>query len=140
MPFLANTYIWTARSSFSATTKVTTAPTAYLSGVLAAVEPMMASAYTLLPTSGGQQILGNDYLVHLDPGTDVKAGDRIIMCTLLDGVTPYPPEVDWQGTQQPGMPVGSEFWEVTFAQESSPPLAERTAYVKRHVLKGPAVG
>ena len=140
MPLLANCLITTARGTFNATSKVTGPPAGYLTGVSAAVEPMQANSYTLLPTAAGASLLGNDYVVRLDSGVDVQTGDRIINCMLLDGVTPYPPEVQWAGVTQPGV-IGAEYWEVSFAQEESPfPLPERTCYVKRVRLKGPVVG
>lgn len=117
---LPNALLSTERATYNATTESTSAPSAYLTGVLAHIEPMRASAYTLLPDSA----LTAEYVATVASGTDVAPGDVIATITLLDGVTP------WPGDRVANDP--NTAWEVAYIRETAPLfLPQRMVYLKR---------
>lgn len=116
--FMPNALLTVARGTYTAGTKATSAPAAYLGSVLAHIEPTVASAYKHLPDAA----LTSDYTILVAAGANIAAGARITAITALDGVTPWPNE----------RAATNEYWDVVFADESSAFfLPQRVLYVKR---------
>jgi hypothetical protein len=126
-PLLQNVLITTERSTFTASSGVTSqANSLVLAGYPAFIGPNTETAYKVLP----EQVLASEFIVKVESGTDIVEGDIFSSITLRDGVTPWP-----------GLNLAensNETLRVTFAKESTPgPLAHRIVYVGRERGGGP---
>ena len=121
---LPNIKITTQRPSFNATTGGTSAPSNYLVGLVAHIEPIYARHLYDLPSSASKA----SYMLTVKPTDDVQVGDTIVNITLLDGVTPWPNDMGSQTT-----------WMVNFERPLSPgPLASKVIYIQRLIYGGTA--
>ncbi len=121
---LTNATMTYSRSSYSSTTKVTSAPTSFGS-VRVHVFPVHALKPMLLPEAA----LTSDIVARCDSGTDIQDGD-LVNSLVLDNGSRWP-----SATPNP-----NESLEVVWIAESTPgipELAYRDAFVKRSELGGP---
>lgn len=131
MPLLANVSIATSRSVYTApvisnTQGVTSAPSPYLSGIPAHIQPTNMAKYAIF----GDAALSSDYVVMVDTGTDIVEGDRISSIVLiLDGVTLWPGSIPSNV---------NEFWIVAKSVEVAPMLLPACiVFIKRVKGGGP---
>ena len=127
MPLLANVLVTTQRSSYNATTKVTSSFVAKLTAIPAHAEPMDEIKYA----GFGADALSSDYVLAFDTGTDIIEQDRITaMVVITDGVTNWPADFIYGGT--------NEFLTVAYKLERGAVLLpERLVFIKRSTGGGP---
>ena len=132
-----NVLMWTARPQRNNTTGSRTLPnTVYLAKVGAYLKAVPASSYKKLPISA----LGAEFEAHVEPGTDIRTGDRILIITMLDGVTPWP---DFLALTDPAHAQASTYvnWWVKYAYERPPgPGNYRPLYLIRRRTGGEEYG
>lgn len=99
-------------------------------GIAAHIMPDRARQYTI---NADSNVVEQFFVARVDQNADVGIGDVISSITLLDGKTPYPPDVAFSGARKPSIT-----WTVWNEHPGSAGnLPQRSVYLKRTWGGGP---
>lgn len=129
-PNLTNTYIFTARSVKNANGSFAPPTSTPYGGIPAHIAPDRVRQYTIQADSN---VVEQYFTGTVDQNADVGIGDIITNITLLDGKTPYPPDVNYSGPRKPSI-TWSVWNELPGAAGNLP---QRKIYLKRTWGGGP---